>query len=112
MIPKSLLKEILNDPFYKFCIRRKEGTCKGRVTLEHTLIYAGKQIQEKWAIVPLCEYHHDVCKYQDSGDLNKEYGQFISLQRVTDKELALYSKKDWEQLKLYLYGKYRNRNTK
>jgi hypothetical protein len=71
MIPKPLLKEILDDDYYKKCARHSEDNCKGRVTFEHAWIYASRQIQEKWAIIPLCEYHHNVCNYQDVGSLNK-----------------------------------------
>lgn len=107
MIPKPLLKEILEDKFYKTCVRSHEGTCKGRVTFEHAWIYAGKQIQEKWAVIPLCEYHHDVLRYQDSGNLIKELNQYYALRRANLAEVRLaYPKKDWIQIWSYLEGKY------
>lgn len=80
--------------------------CGGRVTYEHAWVYAGKQIQEEWAIVPLCEKHHDVLNYQDSGDLNKELNQFYSLQRATDEDLQKYPRAPWNQRKAYLNTKY------
>lgn len=66
--------------------------CKGRITWEHCWIYAGKQIDEAWAIIFLCEYHHDVGTQQGNGDLNKKINQWISLNRATDEELKKYSK--------------------
>jgi len=109
MIPKSLLKEILADPYYKKCIRKKEGKCKGRTTLEHTTIYEGNQIQEKWAIVPLCAFHHGVDVYQDKGDLKKELGQWIALTRATDEELERISKAiDYKARRNYLNDKYKH----
>jgi hypothetical protein len=107
MIPKSLLSDILNDRYYRNCIRYKEGTCRGRITFEHTEIYKGRQIQEKWAIVPLCSYHHAVLEYQDCGDFNKELGQAVALNRATDKELEKYSKTiDYKRRRDYLKQKY------
>lgn len=76
----------------QICARKNDGNCKGRITWEHTLIYAGKQIDEVWAIIKLCEYHHDVNTQQGNGDLNKEKNVWIALNRATDKELEKYSK--------------------
>ena len=92
MIPPKLLKEILADKYYKRCARHEDGNCGGRITFEHTLLFKGKQIQEKWSLIPLCEYHHDVLSYQDIGELNKEKNVWIALNRATDEELLKYSK--------------------
>lgn len=87
-IPPKLREEMSNDPYYKVCAR-KNGECSGRITWEHAWIYAGKQIQEKWAIIPLCWFHH-------LGEgLNKRINQLISLLRATPEDLAKYPKKDW-----------------
>lgn len=74
------------------CARKNDGGCIGRITWEHTLIYAGKQIDEVWAIIKLCEYHHDVNTQQGNGDLQKEKNVWIALNRATDQELIKYSK--------------------
>jgi len=108
MIPKKLLHEILEDPFYKTCVRHKEGTCKGRVTFEHALIYAGKQIQEKWAIIPLCEYHHGVNNYQDRGDLKKSYNEWVAVNRATADDFARYPRRNWLQVQAALNARYGN----
>jgi hypothetical protein len=76
-----------------------------RITFEHAFIYAGKQINEQWAIVPCCQAHN-------SGEaMVKDWNRFISLKRA--KELNIweeikqkYPKKNWEQLFLYLNKKY------
>lgn len=106
MIPKPLLNEILADEFYKKCVRFREKSCGGRVTYEHAVQYASRQLNEKWAIIPLCEKHHGVLQYQDRGDLNKELNMYYAIIRATDKDLAKYPKRDWIQLKRYLIGKY------
>lgn len=83
--------KILGDKFYEKCARDCKE-CRGRITWEHTLIYGGKQIDEAWAIIPLCEYHHAVNQFQDGGDLQKEINVWIALNRATDEELEKYSK--------------------
>lgn len=89
-IPQSLKNEILADPYYKQCAR-KDRHCKGRITWEHALIYAGRQINEKWAIIPLCVYHH-------LGEgLDKRLNERIAVSRATPEDLAKYPKRDWKQ---------------
>lgn len=85
------------------CVRHAEGTCKGRITREHALIYAGRQIQELWAIIPLCAFHHAVDFYQDSGDLRKRVNEVIAVSRATAEELKKYPKANWDQLLRYEY---------
>lgn len=101
-IPEELRNEMANDPYYQKCARSSEHNCSGRITWEHAWQYAGKQIQEKWAIIPLCEFHHAVNLYQDGGDLNKKENQRISLLRATKEDLKKYPKKDWEFEKTWL----------
>lgn len=91
-IPQKLREELAQDLYYKKCARSEEGNCDGRITFEHAIIYAGRQVQEKWAIIPICTYHHSVNEYQDSGDLNKEKHVWIALNRATDEELQAISK--------------------
>lgn len=89
-----MLKTMLDDPYYKVCARAglHGHICDGRITFEHVLIYAGRQVQEYWAIIPLCECGHSVDHYQDMGDLNKSINVWIALNRATDDELRKYSK--------------------
>jgi hypothetical protein len=89
------------------CVRENEGTCAGKITWEHSLIYAGRQIDEAWAIIFLCEYHHDVNMYQDCGDLQKELNVYYALNQATDEELKKYSKAiDYIAMKKRLKLKY------
>ena len=91
-IPKKLLAAILADPFYKRCARHAEESCAGRITFEHAIIYAGKQLNEKWAIIPLCSKHHAVDEYQDGGDLDKRINLWIALNRASTDELLSISR--------------------
>jgi len=102
-IPDKLRKKIAEDSYYHNCLRKKEGDCLGRITWEHCWIYAGKQINEKWAIIPLCVHHH-----LGSG-MNKELNQWFSIKRATKKDLEKYPKKNWSQIIKYLTKKYGNK---
>lgn len=87
-IPEKLRASLAIDDYYKKCVRQGFD-CDGRITWEHVWIYGGSQIQEKWAIIPLCWQHH-----LGSG-LNKDMNKWISLRRATFQDLTKYPKKDW-----------------
>lgn len=73
-----------NDPFYKKCCI--SGSTSEKIEWHHNLIYAGKQVQEKWCILPLAKSIHDKIEiYKDQVD-------WLMLNRATDNELARYSK--------------------
>jgi hypothetical protein len=80
---------------------RKDGGCDGRITWEHPWIYGGKQINESWALVPLCVYHHL------GAGFDKDYGRWISLNRANRWDLAKYPRVNWPQLKEFLDAKYK-----
>jgi len=100
LIPKKLRLELEKDKFMKICVYTKECI---NISWEHCWIYAGKQINEKWAIVPLRR------------DLNvnmtkkiKEYCQWVSINRATKEDLKKYPRTNWRQLKKYLNKKFDN----
>lgn len=107
-IPKKLREEIASDPFMARCIYERADApnhnCKGRITWEHAIIWAGRQVNEKWAIVPCCENHN-------SGPaMVKDFNQHVALSRATEEDLAKYPREDWAQLKKYLNKKYVKKN--
>ena len=87
------------DPFMKKCIH---PDCFAKPEWEHAWIYAGKQINEAWAIVPVCTYHH-----RGSG-LDKDYNRYRSIIRATTMDFSKYPRTDWKQLKEFLTKKYAN----
>lgn len=93
-IPPKLRERLNADPFYKVCsMRHLPGhICKGKVTWEHVVIFAGKQLQERWAIIPLCEYGHAVNSHLDGPGLDKRKNLWIATQRATVVELKAISK--------------------
>lgn len=93
-IPKKVKEQLLSDPFYRECsLKGIAGhICGGRITFEHTLIYCGKQVQEKWAIIPLCERGHAVGSFQDAGTLDKERNVWVALNLATTEQLEAFPK--------------------
>lgn len=93
-IPPKLRERLAADPFYAVCSMRHltNHVCKGKVTWEHSIIFAGSQLQERWAIIPLCEWGHSVNSYQDGPGLDKKKNIWIATQRATVEELRVISK--------------------
>jgi len=59
-------------------------------------IYAGKQIDEPWAILPACEHHH---KLVESQPAVKAAFEAASLVLVRDADLLKYPRRDWGQVR-------------
>lgn len=93
-IPTAVRKIMNEDPFYKHCaFYGHDGhICGGRVTMDHTVVFGGKQLQIAWAIVPICAHGHGVDEYQDDSSINKEMRLWVSLNRATEAELLQISK--------------------
>lgn len=87
-IPRKLREELSKDPYYTQCARRGFD-CRGRITWEHCWLYGGKQIQERWAIIPLCVHHHL------GRGLDKKINRLISIKRAAKEDLDKYPKRDW-----------------
>ena len=61
MIPLKLRKQLNADPFMSGCVLKAMGIpheCHGRIEFHHQFIYQNNQIQEWWAILPVCGYGH------------------------------------------------------
>ena len=87
-IPKKLREQLAEDLYYKRCART--NGCRGRITWEHAFTYAGKQIQERWAIIPLCEWHHF------GEGLWKAENQRIAMLRATEADRKKYPRILWK----------------
>lgn len=86
-IPEKQIIQMANDPFYKKCCIADE-TCSGRLEYHHNLIYAGRQVNEPFCILPLCHFHHEHEKDTETG----EHLDYIMLCRATDDDLRRFSK--------------------
>lgn len=104
-ISKHVREALEQEP--NVCALQRFGGCEGRITLEHALTYAGKQIDEPWAIIKICARHHSVDQYQDRGLLNKEINVWVALNKATDQQLRQYSKVvDYIKMRAVLNKKY------
>lgn len=85
------------DPFMHRCIYDDEY-CSGRVEWEHAFLYAGKQINEWWAIVGCCANTHHRGK-----KLDKKLNQYVGLTRAVKAGhlpfiIEKYPRVNWLQL--------------
>lgn len=96
-IPIELREQMAKDPWYHACCIGPKY-CKGKIEWHHVWIYAGKQINEIWAIIPLCHFHHEKAGLHPF----KERYELISLNSASLEDLSKYPKKDWKQYHKYL----------
>lgn len=87
-IHKKLREQLAADHEYRVCARRSDE-CEGRITWEHALTYAGKQVQERFAIIPLCVYHHL------GAGLNKRWNIDYAMSRATEEDKSRYPRLPW-----------------
>lgn len=79
------------------------------VEQHHSIIWGGRQIDEVFAIIPLCVYHHR----GNSGRIWKEVQErceSYSIKEGLSELLIKYPKTDWEQRMLYLNKKYADKS--
>lgn len=95
------------DPFYHRCcltgrgIKTENRFNMERIEWHHNLIYAGKQVQEKWAILPIVKRLHD----QMVGE-TKERCDWIMLNRATEEDLARFDRANLKAKRDALNKKY------
>jgi hypothetical protein len=98
MIPPKMRQEISDDPYYSRCAITG---ATHNIEWHHNLRWAGKNVQEKFCIIPLNKEIHAKINY------HKEKVDWIMLNRMTDEELTRYSKADdLHDKKLRLNKKY------
>lgn len=85
-IPPALKAEMEADPFYKKCCIT--GFRYEKIEWHHNFIFAGKQLNEKWCILPVVvEVHKNLWNYREK--LN-----WIMLNRATEATLKKYSRSE------------------
>jgi len=85
-IPEGLRNEMAADPYMAVCALT--GRKDEKIDWHHNLIFAGRQVNERWAILPLARSIHD--RMSDPGI--REKCDWIMLNRATDEELRPYCK--------------------
>jgi len=107
-IPLSLRKKIAALPFMGKCVYKSlhepiwralgvpPCACEGKVEWEHAFSYGKHQINEIWAIIPVCSCHH-----RGEG-LNKRIHEWIALERADIDDLeSRMPRFDWRQRRDY-----------
>lgn len=105
-IPLRIRKQLDELEFMKKCIWC--GT-QQNIEREHSLIYSGRQINEVYAIQPLCRD----CHRGYSGTIKREikdYSEFIAIVRGLPDLQRDYPRVDWTQRKKELEYKLIRRN--
>lgn len=92
-IPQELKDEMSVDPYYQECCLLVLGNCGGRIEWHDNLIYAGRQQNHKWCILPLCHDHHMKADNKEIKPLLDD----IMVSRATPEELAEYPKRQWKK---------------
>jgi len=64
------------------------GTTYEKIDWHHNLIFAGRQVDEPWAILPLARSIHDRINEPEI----KDKCDWVMLNRATDEQLLKYSK--------------------
>lgn len=96
-IPPKIKSQLADDPTMQYCCIGNL-LCEGKIEWHHVWTYSSNQIQEIWAIVGICKYHHDRAEIPEI----KKLIQYHSLSKATADDLKKYPKKNWMQLKKYL----------
>lgn len=83
-------------------LSRLYGACSApqrKLEWHHVWIYAGRQIDEPWAILAACKGHHDMVNKDRA---IKQAFEHASLLLATEEDLARYPRKNWDQIKKVL----------
>lgn len=102
-IPKKIRDKLAQDSFMKKCCF--QGCGKLDVEWNHALKYSGRQINEWYAIVPLCVEHHR----GNNGTIYKEVKEWcswVAIMRGIKDLQKKYPKYNWLQEKNYLTNKF------
>lgn len=101
-IPLELRDELSKNPLWRYC-SLADRNCRGKIQWHHNFQYANKQIQERFSIISLCEYHHKMARSKEFRDLI----DWICLSRAVPEDLAKYPKINWAQKIRFLRKKYK-----
>ena len=106
-VSKRVKDQLLDDPFMLRCCF--PGCSKEEVEWNHALKYAGRQVDEPYAIVPHCYTHHRGKFGTIDADVSM-YCEYIAIDRGLVHLLAEYPRSDWEQRLHYLTTIYERHN--
>jgi len=89
-IPEKMKRQMAADPYYQKCVHQSQE-CQGRIEWDHVFTYGGKQINEVWAILPTCQWHHrNIVRFRHASER-------IAVSRASTEDLEKYPRKDWSR---------------
>ena len=97
-IPPELRKELEADKFYNRCCITGLSNKEVKIDWHHNFQFAGRQVNEKWCILPLFQSLHKEMSREIKERLN-----WIMYNRASDETLEKYSKAvdlKWERNRL------------
>lgn len=101
-ISKPVKKELTKDKFMESCC--VPGCPNKDIEYNHAIIYAGRQLDKAYAIVPVCKYHHR----GNNGTIfriAKDWSTLWAITRGRGKIEKDCPKENWFQLKKHLENK-------
>lgn len=100
-IPAELRQALADDPYmHQCCIG--DTNCAGKIDFHHNLIYAGRRVNEPFAILPVCSFHHAKADTREV----REKLNWAMVNRMSEADIAKYSRFNWAQLISYLKSKF------
>ena len=87
-IPEDLQDKLAADPFYERCCITGAYKRHTRIEWHHNFIFAGRQVNEEWCVLPVAKEVHD----QMHDPRIREECDWIMLNRADGATLQLYSK--------------------
>lgn len=88
-IPKKLRDSLAEDPFYlRCCVTGEKAKPGDRIEWHHNLIFGGKQVQARFAILPVLHSIHERANDPDV----RERLDWVMLNRMSTEDLMLYGK--------------------
>lgn len=98
-IPAKIRQILEIDPFMAQCVQAGPD-CDTRIEWEHALIFAGRQVQLPWAIIPACTFHHR------GPGLDKRLNEFVALSCMNFDVLPPKYRVSFHQKFVYLKNHY------
>jgi hypothetical protein len=101
-IPLKMRQIIDGDLFFKRCL-----ICGRLPEINHNFEYADRQINEIWALTPLCERDHrksNICYHLNN--TTREMVDLCALMRATKADFAKYPRRKWNDELNYLQRHY------
>lgn len=104
-IPPKMRQEMADDSYYQVCAWHRKKHPNKRLQWHHNLIHAGRQVNRKWAILPLCQEIHEIVSRREV----REYLDWVMLSRAPENELEEFGLTEKRNRLRKIYENQKNR---